>query len=263
MLLAVDIGNTNIVIGVSSGNEWLYQWRVQTVTDRTPDEYSVIIENLMKRSDCSFTELDTIIISSVVPQLTSAFRDILQTKTGTEPLLLDGNLETGIKITAKDPASVGSDLIADAVAAYDHFEETCLVVDFGTATTVMAVKNPGELLGGAIGSGLKLTTDALVERAAQLTQIPLEPPGKAIGRNTVEAMQSGLVLGHLCMVEGLIDRIRKELGPAKVMATGGLAEKVAPYTSYFDAVDRTLTLNGLRIIAQRQTSDGKREREEV
>lgn len=254
MLLAVDIGNTNIVMGISSYDNtgWLYQWRVQTVTDRTPDEYSVLIENLMEQTDCSFSGLDTVIIGSVVPQLTSAFRDILESKTGTAPILLDGTLDTGIAIGAKDPGSVGADLIADAVAAYDYFDETCLVVDFGTATTVMAVGSPGELLGGAIGSGLKLTTDALVERAAQLTQIPLEPPEKAIGRNTVEAMQSGLVLGHLCMVEGLIDRMRNELGPAKVMATGGLAQKVAPYTDYFDAVDPTLTLNGLRLIAMRQ-----------
>jgi len=252
MLLAVDIGNTNIVMGISSGEEWLYQWRVQTVTDRTPDEYSVILENLMSHAHCSFSELDTIIISSVVPQLTPAFRNILEEKNGTAPFVLDGTRDTGIKIAAKDPRSVGADLIADAVAAYDYFKETCLVVDFGTATTVMAVKSPGVLLGGAIGSGLKLTTDALVQRAAQLTQIPLELPEQAVGRNTMEAMQSGLVLGHLCMVEGLIDRMRDELGPAKVMATGGLSEKVAPHTEYFDAVDPALTLNGLRIIAMRQ-----------
>ena len=252
MLLAVDIGNTNVVIGISSGDEWLHQWRVQTVTDRTPDEYSVIIDNLMKQSDCSFDGVEMVIISSVVPQLTPAFRNILEKKSGIESIVLDGTLDTGITITARDPRTVGADLIADAVAAYDYFGETCLVVDFGTATTVMAVRSPGELLGGAIGSGLKLTTDALVHRAAQLTQIPLEPPESVIGRNTVEAMQSGLVLGHLCMVEGLIDRMRKELGSAKVMATGGLAQKVAPYTEYFDAIDRTLTLNGLRIIAERQ-----------
>lgn len=252
MLLAVDIGNTNIVMGISTGGDWLVHWRVQTVTDRTPDEYSVIIENLMEQSECSFAGLDTVIISSVVPQLTIAFIDILEEKSGLAPIVLDGALDTGIEIAATDPGSVGADLIADAVAAYDYFDETCLVVDFGTATTVMAVRSPGVLLGGAIGSGLKLTTDALVKRAAQLTQIPLEPPEKAVGRNTVEAMQSGLVLGHLCMVEGLIDRMRKELGPAKVMATGGLAEKVSPYTEYFDAVDPALTLNGLRIIAERQ-----------
>lgn len=258
MLLAVDIGNTNIVIGIFSEEEWIHEWRIQTLTGRTPDEYSVLIESLVNSPAGTFSKLSRVIISSVVPQLTLPFKRILKEKTRADPIILDGGLDTGIKINTRDPKSVGSDLIADAVAAYHYFKETCLVVDFGTATTVMAVKSPGELIGGAIGSGLKITTDALVERAAQLTQIPLEPPEKVIGRNTVEAMQSGLVLGHLCMVEGLIDRMRKELGPAKVIATGGLSSTVAPYTDYFDAVDPMLTLNGLRIVSERLEGRSKK-----
>lgn len=252
MLLAVDIGNTNVVIGISSEGEWIEKWRVQTSTDRTTDEYSIILDSLFAQSNSSYAALDEAIISSVVPQLTPVFKNILKQKTSFTPMVLDGTLDTGITVQGRDPKTVGADLLADAVAAYQHFGETCIVVDFGSATTVMVVDEPGVLLGGAIGSGLKITTDALVERTAQLTQIPLEPPERAIGRNTMEAMQSGLVLGHLCMVEGLIERMRKELGkPAKVIATGGLSSTIASYTEYFDAVDPMLTLNGMRLVAER------------
>lgn len=257
MLLAVDIGNTNIVIGIYQGNDWISTWRVQTSTDRTSDEYSIILDSLFKQDDRSYADLQQMIISSVVPQLTTSFKTVLQNKTGVEPLILHGGLDTGISVEARDPKSIGADLLADAVAAYRHFEDTCIVVDFGSATTVMAVKEPGVFVGGAIGSGLKITTDALVERTAQLTQIPLEPPERAIGRNTVEAMQSGLVLGHLCMVEGLIVRMRKELGvEAPVAATGGLSSTVAPYTDLFDLVDPMLTLDGMRIVANRVGAAG-------
>ncbi len=252
MLLAVDIGNTNIVIGIYSDQQWLEKWRIQTLTSRTEDEYSIILDNLFEQTTHDYSGLDEVIISSVVPQLTSPYKEILKHKTGFEPLILNGALDTGIAVRARDPKSVGADLIADAVAAYNMFGEPCIVVDFGSATTVMAIDDPGIFLGGAIGSGLKITTDALVERTAQLTQIPLEPPERTIGRNTMEAMQSGLVLGHLCMVEGLIERMRRELGKsAKVVATGGLSSTVAPYTDYFDEVDPMLTLNGMRIVAER------------
>ena len=252
MLLAVDIGNTNIVIGLYGEQRWLEHWRIQTLTNRTDDEYAIILDSLFDQTEYNYPELDQAIISSVVPQLTPTFRDILEKKTGFTPLILNGSLDTGISVQARDPKGVGADLIADAVAAYDLFEGPCIVVDFGSATTVMAIDDPGVFLGGAIGSGLKITTDALVERTAQLTQIPLEPPKKAIGQSTMEAMQSGLVLGHLCMVEGLIERMRKELGkPAEVVATGGLSSTVAPYTEYFDKVEPMLTLNGMRIVAER------------
>ncbi|MDX1638414.1 MAG: type III pantothenate kinase [Balneolaceae bacterium] len=252
MLLAVDIGNTNIVIGLSSGEEWVDHWRVQTITDRTPDEYAIILESLFKHSGRDFGDLEEVIVSSVVPQLTGTFTQILQKKAGFVPLVLNGDLDIGITVRARDPSTVGADLLADAVAAYSHFRQPCIIVDFGSATTVMAVDDPGVFLGGAIGSGLKITTDALVERTAQLTQIPLELPENAIGRNTTEAMQSGLVLGHLFMVEGLIDRMCSELGKKpRVVATGGLSSTVAPYTDYFDLVDPMLTLNGLRIVAER------------
>lgn len=253
MLLAVDIGNTDIVIGISSDDdEWIHQWRIQADVRRSADEYRDELEGLAEGAGYALSEMRTAIISSVVPRLTPLFKAILEQETGSAVLVLDGTMDVGIQLNTEEPAAVGADLIADAVAAYDYFDDTCLVVDFGTATTIMAVKRPGELVGGAICAGLQVTSDALVERAAQLTDIPFDIPEKAVGRNTLEAMQSGLVLGHLCMVEGLVARMTDEVGPAGVIATGGLSGKMAPRTDCFDAVDPLLTLNGMRLIARRQ-----------
>jgi type III pantothenate kinase len=254
MLLALDIGNSHIVIGASRDGKWEHQWRIQTDADRTADEYAVLFGNLFWDAGLNYEQFNQIIIGSVVPQLTQAISDVFQKRADTEALILNGKVETGIKVNTASPQSVGADLIADAVGAYEVFKDTCIVVDFGTATTLMAVKNPGELIGGAICAGVKVTIDALVGKAAQLSQIPLEPPPRVIGGNTIEAMQSGLVLGHLCMIEGLIDRMKKQLGAnqVKVIATGGLSEKVGTHTDYFDVIDPMLTLDGLRLIMERQ-----------
>ncbi len=252
MLLALDIGNSNIVIGASKNGTWEHQWRIQTDANKTADEYAVLFGNLFAEAELGYTAFDQIIISSVVPQLTRTISEVFENRSHTEAVILNGKMETGLTISTKSPKAVGADLIADAVGAYNYFEDNCIVVDFGTATTVMAVQNPGELIGGSICAGLKVTVDALVGKAAQLSQIPLEPPPNVIGKNTVEAMQSGLVLGHICMIEGLINRMRKKMGSAKVIATGGLSEKVGTHTDYFDAIEPMLTLNGLRIIMERQ-----------
>lgn len=252
MLLALDIGNSNIVIGASQDREWLHQWRIQTDASKTADEYGVLFRKLFEEAGMDYTDFSSIIICSVVPQLTETINDVFRKRAGTEPLILNGSIDTGIKVSAQNPDSVGADLIADSVGAYALFGETSIVVDFGTATTLMAVKEPGEFIGGAICAGLKVTVDALVGKAAQLSQIPLEPPPQVIGDNTIKAMQSGLVLGHLCMVEGLIDRMKEQIGPARVIATGGLSEKIGPYTNYFEVIDPMLTLDGLRIIMERQ-----------
>lgn len=254
MLLALDIGNSNIVIGASKNSDWIHQWRIQTDDNKTADEYGVLFQNLFAEIDLSYTQLNQIIISSVVPQLTQTIREVFTNRSEVEPLILNGKVDTGITINTESPQSVGADLLAGAVGAYELFNNDCIVVDFGTATTVMAIRNPGELVGGAICAGLKVTIDALVGKAAQLSQIPLEPPKNVIGKNTIEAMQSGMVLGHLCMVEGLISRMKTQLGSesVKVIATGGLSEKVGHHTDYFDVVDPMLTLNGLRLIVDRQ-----------
>lgn len=253
MLLALDIGNSNIVIGASENGNWRHQWRIQTDTEKTADEYVVLFNSLFSEEDLTFDKFDQIIISSVVPQLTQIISEMFEKKSHTEALILNGEVETGLAIKRVNRKSVGADLIADAVGAYELFKDDCIVVDFGTATTVMAVRAPGEFIGGSICAGLKVTIDALVGKTAQLSQIPLEPPKQVIGGSTMEAMQSGLVLGHLCMIEGLVDRMQKQLGgSAKVIATGGLSEKIAEHTDYFDVIDPMLTLDGLRLIMKRQ-----------
>lgn len=254
MLLALDIGNSNIVIGASKNGSWVQQWRIQTDDNKTKDEYAVLFGNLFSEADLTYEQFNNIIICSVVPQLTQSINELFKKRSNTSPLVLNSNVKTGIEVKTASPQSVGADLIADAVGAYEVFKDDCIVVDFGTATTLMAVQNPGELIGGAICAGVKVTIDALVGKAAQLSQIPLEPPAQVIGGNTMEAMQSGLILGHLCMIEGLINRMKKQLGtkPVKVIATGGLSEQVGRYTDYFDIIDPMLTLDGLRLITERQ-----------
>jgi len=252
MLLALDIGNSNIVIGASLDGDWKHQWRIQTDADETSDQYAMLFKNLFEEANLSYGDFNHIIICSVVPQLTSTISEVFEKRSHVEPLILNGNVNTGIKVKTASPQSVGADLIADSVGAYEVCKDNCIVVDFGTATTLMAVRNPGEMIGGAICAGLKVTIDALVGKAAQLSQIPIEQPNDVIGANTMDAMKSGLILGHLCMVEGLIDRMREKMGSAKVVVTGGLSEKVGSYTDYFDVVDPMLTLDGLRLIMERQ-----------
>jgi type III pantothenate kinase len=251
MLIAIDIGNTNIVFGVHDGERWAYHWRVQTVRERMPDEYAVMFRNFLSDAGLEFRQFDQAILSSVVPQLTSGLADMMARHTGYRPIVVSAKINTGVRINVDHPESVGSDRIADAVASYERFKSNCVVVDFGTATAFTIVAEPGELIGAVIAAGLTTTADALVRRTAQLPQVELVPPPSIIGRNTIHAMQAGLVLGHIAMVEGIVDRIRRELGGAKVIATGGLSTMLAPLTDRFDAVDPWLTLDGLRLIAER------------
>jgi type III pantothenate kinase len=251
MLLAIDIGNSNIVIGVHDGQGWPHHWRVQTVRQRMPDEYAVLLRDFLGEAGLTLRDIDQTVLSSVVPQLTRGMADMLAAQTGHAPVLVSAKLDTGIQIVTDQPERVGSDLIANAVAGYARARGNCIVIDFGTATTLTAVAEPGEMRGVAIAAGLTTTADALVGRTAQLPQIELVPPPSAIGRNTIHAMQAGLVLGHIAMVEGLVARIKRELGGAHVIATGGLSTMLQPHTDCFDEVDPWLTLEGLRLIADR------------
>jgi type III pantothenate kinase len=260
MLLALDIGNSNIKFGVHDGARWTYFWPVETVRERMPDEYAVLLRSFLAEAGLSAADLERAIVSSVVPQLTVGMLDMLERQIGRRPLLLGPGLDTGLVIKTDQPESVGTDLIANAVAGYDRFKGNCIVVNFGTATTLTAVAAPnvpggsgaGEFRGVSIAAGLAVTANALVSGAAQLAHVPLDAPPSVIGTNTRHSMQSGLVLGHVAMVEGLIDRIRQELPGARVVATGGLAPILAPLTGHFDAVDPMLTLEGLRLVANRQ-----------
>lgn len=251
MLLAIDIGNTNVVFGAHDGDGWIHTGRVETVRTRMADEYAVIFRAVLSEAGLELSSFERIIISSVVPQLTRGMIEMVSSRAGREPLLLGPHLDLGIRIKTQHPNQIGSDLVANAVAGYHRFGENCIVVNTGTATTLTAVAVPGDLLGVAISAGLMVTADALVGRSAQLAHVPLGPPPSVIGRNTEEAMQSGLVLGHVAMIEGLIDRMKTQLGSAKVVATGGLTGIIEPLTDQFDAVDPWLTLDGLRIIAGR------------
>lgn len=250
MLLAIDIGNTNIVFGVHDGVDWKHHWRIQTVHKRMPDEYAVLFQQLLSEEDLSLTSFDKTVLSSVVPQLTRGLADMVASRTGTPPVIVRSNVKLPIELDVDHPNKLGADLIADAVAAWTLFEDNCIVVDFGTATTFTSVESPGKLLGTAIAAGLNTTIDGLVDRTAQLPQIELEAPPCIIGRNTVHSMQAGLVIGYVCMVEGLVDRIRDQLGYASVVATGGLSSVIAPLTDHFDRVEPWLTLDGLRLIAE-------------
>jgi type III pantothenate kinase len=253
MLLAIDIGNTNIVLGIYHNQQWLKHWRVQTVKHRMPDEYAVIFLHLFQEISLSFTDFKRIIISSVVPQLTPDMIELFQSRTKITPLIVNHKTDTGIVLKTNPPegAGTGSDLIANAVAAYHRLQQNCLVIDFGTATTIMAVQQPGILLGGAIAPGIATSLDALVSKTSQLPQIAFVAPQTAIGNNSIAAMQSGLVLGHLSLIEGLITRMKQEIAEPKVIATGGHARMLAHLSNCIDIVDPWLTLEGLKIIAER------------
>ncbi len=230
-LFAIEVGNTNIVFGVHDGQQWQHTWRVQTVRERMPDEYAVMFRTFLSEVGLKLEQFDQAVVSSVVPQLTSGLCSMVEQRTGFAPVVVGPTINLGIRINVDRPEQVGSDRIADAVAAYERFRSNCIVVDFGTATAFTVVAEPGEMIGAVIAAGLNTVADALVRRAAQLPQVELVPPPSIIGRNTIHAMQSGLVLGHIAMIEGLVSRIKTELGSAQVIATGGLSTVLAPHTT--------------------------------
>lgn len=253
MLLAIDIGNTNIVFGVYHEASWQHLWRIQTVHHRMPDEYAVLFQSLLGReAGLELSDFQQAIVSSVVPQLTHGMANMIERRMNHPVLVLTHDLDLGIQIDTDAPDRVGADLLADSVAAYARFEDDCIVVDFGTATTFTVVTKPGIMRGTAIAAGLNATIDGLVRLTAQLPQIEIATPPSIIGRNTVHSMQAGLVVGYVAMVEGIISRIKAELGTnPKVIATGGLSGIIAKLTDVFDEIDPWLTLEGLRLIAAR------------
>jgi type III pantothenate kinase len=260
MLLAIDVGNTNITLGLWNGREWKNQWRLRTVHDKTVDEYGVYLKSLLREVDAA-EKVTAAIISSVVPPLTGTFIAVCQTYLGQDPLLVTAETDTGIIIATDNPAEVGADRIVDAAAAHHLYPGYSIVVDIGTATTFDVVSDKGELLGVAIAPGLGVAASALSSRAAQLGRVALEAPPQAIGRNTVHAMQSGLIFGYVGLIEGLIQRITAELNQTydtpgnpirpQIIGTGGLITIVAPETNVIDHIAPWLTLTGLRVIYER------------
>lgn len=249
MLLCVDVGNTNIVLGIYDGQELCAHWRISTDHDRMPDEYAMLILNLFQYKGLSLREVHDIIIASVVPPLTDKFEEVARDYFNIEPLVVGAGIKTGVAIRYDRPQEVGADRIVNVAAAYRLYGGPACVVDFGTGTTFDALSARGEYLGGAIAPGIRIAAEALFQRTAKLPRIDLQRPPHAIGRNTVDAMRSGILFGYVGLVEGLVNRFRQELGEdMRVIATGGLAEFVARETPVIQFVDPWLTLKGLRLI---------------
>lgn len=252
MLLVIDVGNTNIVLGIFKEQELVDHWRVSTDRLRTTDEYGVLIRHLFYLNGVNSEEIDAIIISSVVPPVMPTLERMCQRYFGLTPLVIGPGVKTGMDIKYDNPREVGADRIVNAVAAYEKFGGPVIIIDFGTATTFCAVDSKGTYLGGAICPGIGISTDALVQRTAKLPRIEVVQAEKVICRNTVESMQAGVFYGFVGQVDGIVSRMRKELGcKAKVVATGGLAVIVAPATDAIDVVEPMLTLEGLKIIYDR------------
>jgi len=249
MLLTIDIGNTNLTLGLYEGEKRGPNWRLATDHARMPDEYGLQFLGLLEHAKCGEDCLTGIVLASVVPQLTARVVQACSEYLKLEPLVVDTGVKTGVRIRYEDPKAVGADRVADAVAVLKLYGGPACVIDFGTATTFNALTKDGDYLGGAITAGVNLAAEALYTRAAKLPHMDLQRPPSVIGRNTVHAMQSGLLFGYVSMVEGMVARFRSELGSdMKVIATGGLAEVVAKETDVIEVIAPWLTLDGLRII---------------
>lgn len=252
MLLVIDVGNTNIVLGVYKDTELLDHWRISTDRQRTTDEYGVLIRELFYLNDLRADDINAIIISSVVPPVVPTLERMCQRYFGLSPLLIGPGVKTGMDIRYDNPREVGADRIVNAVAAYEKYGGPVIIVDFGTATTFCAVDAKGVYLGGSICPGIGISTEALVQRTAKLPRIELKRTDSVICRNTIESMQAGVFYGFVGQVEGIVSRMRRELDmSARVVATGGLAVVIAPATKDIDVVEPMLTLEGLRIIYER------------
>jgi len=252
MLLAVDIGNTNVVFGLYRGRTLEQTFRVSTVITRTEDEYGVLLQQLLTLRKVPSDAIDAAIIASVVPPLTEVMVQAVRHAFAREPLVVGPGLKTGIPVLYENPRDVGADRIVNAVAAYERMKSAVVVVDFGTATTFDCISPKGEYLGGVIVPGVQVSLEGLVARAAKLSRVELAAPPHVVGRNTTHALQSGAVFGYASMVDGMIDRIEAELGySCGVLATGGLASLIAKHTKRLEHVDVNLTLDGLCLIHER------------
>src|SRR5215470_3557274 len=251
-LLAVDVGNTNTVIGVFRDADLVAHWRIQTVAERTSDEYAVLIKTLLDMEGIPWRSVDAGIISSVVPPTVFGLQKFFKTHCGGAAILVGPGIKTGMPILYENPREVGADRIVNAVAAFEQLRSGCIVVDFGTATTWDVVTPKGEYLGGVIAPGIQIAAEALYEHAAKLPRVELARPGKVVARNTVASMQAGLVYGYAGMVDALVERIRAEVEfSARCIATGGLAPLIATETRTIEATDDLLTLKGLKILYHR------------
>ncbi len=269
MLLVVDVGNTNTVLGVfgvQHGGErygpLIAHWRVSTTKTQTVDEYGVLFRNLFAMSGMEFTAVQGAVISSVVPPLDSTLREVCERYFRSRPLFIEPGVKTGMPVHYDNPAEVGADRIVNSVAAFEKFGGPCIVVDFGTATTFDVVSKNGEYLGGVITPGIGISSDALFAHTARLPRVDIRKPPRVIATNTVNSLQSGLYYGYLGLIDGILERLIAELGEnVAVVATGGLANLMGGGSKYIREIDDLLTLDGLRIIFERNHAHGKRRAE--
>lgn len=256
MLLAFDIGNTTVALGVFSGKKLLKEWKVMSEREKTSDEYGIMLLELLRASQLDAAAIGGTIISSVVPPLTPVFQSLCQDLFGLKALVVGPGLRTGMPILYEAPLEVGADRVSASVAAFERHGGPCIIVDFGTATTFDAVTEKGEYLGGAIAPGVQISAEALYLKTAKLPRIEIVKPKKAIGRTTVASMQSGLYYGYIGLVNNIIAEIKKELGEkSRVVATGGFAAQVTPEIKAIQHYEPHLVLEGLRIIYERNMED--------
>lgn len=252
MLLVIDVGNTNIVLGIFKGKKLVRSWRIATNKDKTADEYGIQVRVLFEYSNIRYEDIDAIIVSSVVPPVMPALEGMAVKYFSIKPLVVGPGVKTAMPIRYDNPKEVGADRIVNAIAAYELYGGPLIVVDFGTATTFDAISANGEYLGGAIAPGIGISTEALYTKAAKLPRIELAKPKMVIGKNTVASMQAGIIYGFVGQTDGIVSRMKKEMGgKAIVVATGGLAELISKESRNIDKINPNLTLEGLRIIFER------------
>lgn len=252
MLLAIDVGNTTVTLGVFQGEDLRATWRFATDVGRFADEYGVLMLNLLDHEGISDNEIDEAVMACVVPDLEPVFQNICSRYFGVKALVVSAGIKTGLRILYDSPRDVGADRVADAVAAIHRYGAPLIVVDLGTATVFDAIDKNGDYLGGALAPGLGIASEALFQRAARLYRVELSRPSDAIGRNTIAAMQSGILFGYVGLVEGVVRRMKLELDEGvTVIGTGGYAQTIANETDVIDKVDADLTLDGLRLIHER------------